>query len=75
LIDVLKSRKFSPVWIEWIKKIITGGSLGVSLNGEESAFFKTGKGLRQGDPISPMLFNLIGDVFTRMLHKAANEEW
>lgn len=35
------------------------------------AFFKTGKGLRQGDPLSPILFNLVGDMLTRMLTKAA----
>lgn len=43
--------------------------MGVNLNGEESSFFKPGKGLRQGDPISPLLFNLVGDVLTRMLSK------
>jgi hypothetical protein len=28
--------------------------------------------LRQGDPLSPLLFNLVVDIFTRMLIKAAN---
>jgi hypothetical protein len=45
--------------------------MGVNLNGEESSFFKPGKGLRQGDPISPLLFNLVGDVLTKMLQKGA----
>lgn len=44
-----------------------GGSGGVNFNGED---FKHEKGLRQGDPISPLLFNLVGDVLTRMLMKA-----
>jgi len=35
-------------------------------------FFQIGKGLRQGDPISPLLSNLVGDVLTRMLAKAAD---
>jgi hypothetical protein len=73
LFDLLKARNFNPTWINWVKKILTGGSVGVNLNGEESSFFKTGKGLRQGDPISPMLFNLVGDVFSRLLLKAANQ--
>ena len=47
--------------------------MGVNLNGEESSFFKPGKGLRQGDPISPLLFNLVGDVFTKMLQKGAEK--
>jgi hypothetical protein len=29
--------------------------------------------LRQGDPISPLLFNLVIDVFTRMMGKAARK--
>jgi hypothetical protein len=53
-----------------MKNLVVGGSIGVNLNGEESSYFKPGKGLRQGDPISPLLFNLVGDVLTRMLVKA-----
>jgi hypothetical protein len=46
--------------------------VGVTLNGQDSSFFKTGKGLRQGDPLSPLLYNLAGDVLTKMLIKATN---
>jgi hypothetical protein len=34
-------------------------------------FFLIGKGVKQGDPITPILFNSMADVFTRMLAKAA----
>jgi hypothetical protein len=43
------------------------------LNGEDSAYFKTGKGLRQGDPLSPLLFNLVGEGLSKMLAKATNK--
>jgi hypothetical protein len=43
----------------------------VVVNGEESPTFKTDKGLRQGDPLSPLLLNLVADVLTRMLAKAS----
>jgi hypothetical protein len=42
----------------------------VHANGEESRTFKTRKGLRQGG-LSPLLFNLVVDVLTRMLARAA----
>ena len=48
-----------------------GGSVCVTINDNNSGYFGVGKGLRQGDPLSPLLFNLVVDVFTRMLMKAA----
>jgi hypothetical protein len=73
LFEVLASRGFNNRWVKWIKSLVVGGSVGVNLNWEESSYFKPGKGLRQGDPISPLLFNLVGDVLTRMWRKAARE--
>jgi hypothetical protein len=35
--------------------------------------FEIGKSLMQGDPFSPILFNMMADVFSKMLIKAANE--
>jgi hypothetical protein len=73
LFDMLLARGFDPVWIDWIKHIVTGGSLGIMVNGEGSSYFKPGKGLRQGDPLSPFLFNLVGDGLTRMLKRAVDK--
>lgn len=70
---MLEARGFDPIWINWIKHIVVGGSLGIVVNGEESSFFlKPGKGLRQGDPLSPFLFNLVGDGLSRMIRKAVD---
>jgi hypothetical protein len=55
LFDILQTRGFSDRWVRWVKNIVLGGSVGVTLNGFDSSFFKTGKGLRQGDPLSPLL--------------------
>jgi hypothetical protein len=71
LFDMLTSRGFSENWVNWMKAIVKCGSFGVNLNGEESSYFKPSKGLRQGDPISPLLFNLVVDVFTKMWRKVS----
>jgi hypothetical protein len=71
--EMLKSRGFEVRWVRWIMKLVKGGSICISLNDENSPFFSPGKGLRQEDPLSPLLFNLVGDVFTRMLVKAARK--
>jgi hypothetical protein len=47
--------------------IVLGGSMSVLANGGERNPFKTCKGLRQGDPLFPLLFNLVGDVISKML--------
>jgi hypothetical protein len=70
LLDILKARGFGEKMRGWIKNIVFGGSVSVLANGEESATFKTGKGLRQGGPLSPLLFNLVVDALTKMLSKA-----
>jgi hypothetical protein len=72
LFEIIKTRGLNSRWVDWIEKVVKGGSVGVTLNGNDSSFFKTGKGLRQGDPLSPTLYNLEEDVLTRMLGKASD---
>jgi hypothetical protein len=46
--------------------------VGVRVNDVEGDFFLTGEGLRQEDPLAPLLFNLVVDVFSKMLMKGFN---
>jgi hypothetical protein len=54
-------------------KLVRGGSIAIRFNDINSPFFKPSKGLRPGDPLYPLLFNLVVDVFTRMLMKVAGK--
>jgi hypothetical protein len=42
----------------------------VQVNDNIGNYFKGGKGVRQGDPLSPLLFNLAVDGLAKMIHKA-----
>jgi hypothetical protein len=42
----------------------------VLVNGFAGAAFRHGRGLRQGDPLSPLLFVLVMDVLAAMFHAA-----
>jgi hypothetical protein len=53
---MLNSRGFGSKWINWILKLVKGGSICISLNNENTPYFSIGKGLRQGNPLSHLLF-------------------
>ena len=61
---------FSQKWIEWIKSFISGGSVAINVNDEVGPYFQTKKRLRQGDPLSPILFNLVADMLTLFITRA-----
>jgi hypothetical protein len=44
----------------------------VKVSDIEQDFFLTDKGLRQGDPFAPLLFNFVVDVFLKMITKGAS---
>jgi hypothetical protein len=66
MMEVLRRKNFPPKWLEWMKQIIEGGRVGININGEDGQFFNTYKGLRQGDPLSPLMFNLVSDTLATM---------
>ena len=75
LLQMLQLKGFSPKWIEWIKSFISGGSVAINVNDEIDPYFQTKKGLRQGDPLSPILFNIVADMLTLLINRAkANDQ-
>ena len=73
LIQTLRLKGFSHKWIEWIKSFISGGSVAINVNDEVGPYFQTKKGLRQGDPLSPILFNIVADMLTIFIKRAKAE--
>jgi hypothetical protein len=73
LFEVLERKGFPKIWIDWIKACVMWDKVCVNINGERSDFFRTYRGLRQGDPLSPLLFNLVSDALAAMLDSAKRD--
>ena len=43
----------------------------ILINGSPSNFFGSSRGIRQGDPLSPLLFDIVMEGLSRMLDVAA----
>ncbi|GJU74024.1 RNA-directed DNA polymerase, eukaryota, reverse transcriptase zinc-binding domain protein, partial [Tanacetum coccineum] len=52
---------------------VTSTKFSISVNGERVCYFKGGRGLRQGDPISPYLFTLVMEVLNLLIKKNIEE--
>lgn len=61
---------FPDRWQGWMTECIKTAELSILINGSPSKPFKMQKGLRQGDPLSPFLFNLAGEVLNLIIQKA-----
>ncbi|XP_071726798.1 uncharacterized protein [Rutidosis leptorrhynchoides] len=59
--------------VDWIMICVSTVSFSICVNGEVYGFFKGGRGLRQGDPMSPYLFTLVMEVFSLIMRKHIKE--
>lgn len=67
LMKVLLAFGFSNKCVDLFKQLISFASFVVLVNGSPSPFFKVSEGLRQGDPISPILFIIMVECFGRYM--------
>jgi hypothetical protein len=50
--------------------VVSGGTISVKINYLIGPYIKSLKGVRQGEPLSPLLFNFVADGLAKMVHKA-----
>uniref|UniRef100_A0A2N9EHP5 Reverse transcriptase domain-containing protein n=1 Tax=Fagus sylvatica TaxID=28930 RepID=A0A2N9EHP5_FAGSY len=67
---LLRRCGFPEKWRKWIYFCISSVRFSVLVNGSPCGFFKSSRGIRQGDPLSPMLFIIIMEGLSRMIDKA-----
>jgi hypothetical protein len=73
LLEVLQHAGFSRRWRDWMALILSTASTRILLNGRPGARICHARGLRQGDPLSPMLFVLTMEVLNALILKADQE--
>lgn len=67
ILSSLKALGLPDRFIGWIRECICTPTFSISVNGHSDGFFKSTRGLRQGDPLSPYLFLLAMESFSKLL--------
>ncbi|WP_369293706.1 reverse transcriptase domain-containing protein, partial [Klebsiella pneumoniae] len=71
--QVMERLGFHSKWVGWIMECISTVSYSYLINESVYGLVKPNRGIRQGDPLSPYLFILCGEVLSGLCKKAARE--
>ena len=66
----LRMKGFDEAWRRQVESFTQKGSVGIKVNDDIGHYFQTHKGLRQGDPMSPILFNIVVDMLAILIGRA-----
>ncbi|XP_057790907.1 uncharacterized protein LOC131008020 [Salvia miltiorrhiza] len=69
----MEAMGFDQRFLDWISTIFVSARLSILYNGQLFGYFACSRGVRQGDPLSPIIFGIAEDVLSCMLIKAVED--
>jgi retron-type reverse transcriptase len=73
IIQMMNHLGFSEQWISRTQNILQTASTSILLNGVPGKSITCNRGVRQGDPLSPLLFVLAADLLQCIINKALDQ--
>ncbi|XP_074265758.1 uncharacterized protein LOC141588201 [Silene latifolia] len=71
--EIIEGFHFPPYFRSLVMECVSSASFSVAINGDTFGFFKGRRGLRQGDPMSPLIFTLCMEYLSRILNCATEK--
>ncbi|XP_057779785.1 uncharacterized protein LOC130998359 [Salvia miltiorrhiza] len=73
-IMVLRANGYHETFINWISIIFKSARLSILYNGQLTGYFPCSRGVRQGDPLSPILFGIAEDVLSHLISSCVHSK-